>query len=152
MTRNRYPVAVHLLFFRGDMVLLSRRYRTGWHDGEYSVTAGHVEAGETVTQASVREAREEVGLFLNAADLEVVHVMYRAGDAGDDGTRRTDDERIDFFLAVRAWQGEPVNAEPETCDDLSWWRLDELPENSVPYVRCVLGCLPAGISYSEFGW
>ncbi len=35
MTRNRYPVAVHLLFFRGDTVLLSRRYRTGWHDSEF---------------------------------------------------------------------------------------------------------------------
>ena len=46
-------------------VLLSRRYQTGWHDGEYSVPAGHVEAGETVTQAALREAREEVGLELS---------------------------------------------------------------------------------------
>lgn len=152
MTRNRYPVAVHLLFLRGDAVLLSRRYRTGWHDGEYSVPAGHVEAGETVTQASVREAREEVGLALDAADLQVVHVMHRAGDLRENGTRATDDERIDFFLEVCAWQGEPVNAKPGKCDDLGWWALGSLPASMVAYVRHALSHVREGLSYSEFGW
>jgi 8-oxo-dGTP diphosphatase len=152
MSRNRYPVAVHLLFLRADTVLLSRRYQTGWHDGEYSVPAGHAEAGETVTQASAREAREEVGLDLNAADLQVVHVMHRASDAPADETRATNDERIDFFLAVRAWQGEPVNAEPEKCDDLRWYGVDALPENTVPYVRHALKYVRDGVWYSEFGW
>lgn len=152
MKRNRYAVAIHLLFLQGDQVLLSRRYRTGWHDGEYSVPAGHVEAGETVTQAAVREAREEVGLDLDIAALEVVHVMHRASDTGVDGMRAADDERVDFFLAVRRWAGEPVNAEPEKCDELAWFSLKVLPANVVPYVRTALGCVGEGVRYSEFGW
>ncbi|MGE5601809.1 MAG: NUDIX hydrolase [Nitrososphaerales archaeon] len=152
MRRNRYPVAAHLFFFRGDAVLLSRRYRTGWHDGEYSVPAGHVEAGETVMQAAIREVREEVGLNLNRADLQVVHVMHRASDAPADETRATNDERIDFFLAARAWEGEPVNAEPDRCDDLRWCDVDALPDNVVPYVRHALRCVREGVAYSEFGW
>ncbi len=138
MKRNRYPVAIHLLFRRGNAMLLSRRWQTGWRDGEYSVPAGHVEQGETVTQAAVREAWEEVGLRLDPAALEVVHVMHRAGDDGA-GHQRPEDERIDFFLRVRTWAGEPVNAEPEKCDDLRWCELDELPENVVPYVRHAAG-------------
>ena len=151
MPRNRYPVAVHLFFERDNSLLLLRRYNTGWRDGEYSVPAGHVEQGETVTQAAVREAWEEVGLRLDPAALEVVHVMHRAGDDGA-GRQRPEDERIDFFLRVRTWAGEPVNAEPEKCDDLRWCELDELPENVVSYVRHALGCVRDGVGFSEFGW
>jgi 8-oxo-dGTP pyrophosphatase MutT (NUDIX family) len=152
MKRNRYPVAVHLLFLRGDEVLLSRRYQTGWHDGEYSVPAGHVEAGETVTAAAVRETEEEVGVRLKASDLEVLHVMHRAGDVQADGTWAADEERIDFFLAVRAWAEEPHNVEPEKCDELRWCALEALPQNTVPYVRSALGLALKGVGFSEFGW
>lgn len=152
MNRHRYPVAVHLLLVRDGQALLSRRFQTGWHDGEYSVPAGHVERGETVTQAAIREAREEIGLALNPGQLEVVHVMHRAGDQDADGVRAANDERIDFFLAVREWHGEPVNAEPEKCDDLRWCSIEALPPNTVPYVRSGLAHVRAGFSYSEFGW
>jgi 8-oxo-dGTP pyrophosphatase MutT (NUDIX family) len=150
--RNRYPVAVHLFFIRGGEVLLVRRYQTGWRDGEYSVPAGHVEAGETITAAAIREACEEVGVALDPSDLEVVHVMHRAGDGGPGRSPTAEDERIDFFLAVHGWSGEPYNAEPEKCDDLRWFAVDTLPPNLIPYVRSALACMWVGIRYSEFGW
>src|SRR5512135_2963901 len=99
--RSRFPVAVHLFFLRADRVLLLRRYNTGWEDGKYSVPAGHVESGETVTQAAIREAREEICVELTPAQLTVVHVM----------NRKSEDERIDFFLVAAGWEGEIVNAE-----------------------------------------
>jgi 8-oxo-dGTP diphosphatase len=50
--RSLYPVAVHLFFLRDpDQVLLLRRCNTDYEDGNYSVIAGHVESGETVTAA-----------------------------------------------------------------------------------------------------
>jgi 8-oxo-dGTP diphosphatase len=156
MTRNRYPVAVHLFFIRHNRVLLLRRRNTGWRDGEYSVPAGHVEQGETVTEAAIREAREEVGVALDRGALEVVHVMHRARDDGSGvpalRVKRPEDERVDFFLAVRAWPAEPVNAEPDKCDDLRWARVDELPGNVIPYVGHALRCWREGVRFSEFGW
>jgi 8-oxo-dGTP diphosphatase len=140
--RNLYPVAVHLFFVRGDQVMLLRRYNTGWRDGEYSVPAGHVEAGETVTAAAIREAREEVGVTLEAGEVRVVHVMHR----------NSDDERIDFFVAVRSWEGEARNAEPDKCDDLHWCAMEALPRDVIPYVAYGLACWRAGVGYSEFGW
>ena len=151
MSRNRYPVAVHLFFLRSEQVLLLRRCNTGWRDGEYSVPAGHVEQGETVTEAAIREALEETGVALDPAQLEVAHVMHRAGDDGQGG-QRPEDERIDFFLRVRAWPGEPVNAEPEKCDDLRWAAVNALPANVIPYVAHGLRCVAQGIGFSEFGW
>ena len=85
--RNKVPVAVHLFFFQDNKILLLRRFNTGYEDGSYGVVAGHVDAGETVTQAAVREAREEVGVILEPADLQIVHVM----------NRKSEDERIDFL-------------------------------------------------------
>ncbi len=140
--RNKVPVAVHLFFFQDNKILLLRRFNTGYEDGSYSVVAGHVDAGETVTQAAVREAREEVGVILEPADLQIVHVM----------NRKSEDERIDFFVTVRHWLGGVSNHEPEKCDDLSWVDLDSLPENTIPYVRRAIEEYQAGVYYSEFGW
>ena len=140
--RSRFPVAVHLFFLRADRVLLLRRFNTGWEDGNYSVPAGHVDAGETVTQAAIREAREEIGVRLEPQDVEVVHVM----------NRKSEDERIDFFLLARHWTGEIANQEPDKCDDLAWYPVASLPGNMIPYVRQALLNYQNGMLFSEFGW
>jgi 8-oxo-dGTP diphosphatase len=140
--RNTFPVAVHIFFIAGDRVLLLRRYNTGWQDGSYSVVAGHVEAGESVTQAALREVAEEAGLTLAAEQLRFAGVMHR----------KSDSERIDFFFVVQAWEGEPTNAEPERCDDMGWYPLDALPANTIPYIRRGLDNYRRGAAYDEFGW
>ena len=140
--RSKFPVAVHLFFLRQQQVLLLRRFNTGYEDGNYSVVAGHVDAGETVTQAAVREASEETGVSLAAEALHIVHVMHR----------KSEDERVDFFVAVQHWAGEISNREPHKCDALAWYPLDALPGNVIPYVRCALEYYQKGIYYSEFGW
>jgi len=86
--RNRFPIAVHLFFLEDDQILLLRRFNTGYEDGKYSIVAGHLEAGETVTQAAAREAQEEAGVLIRPEDVQVVHVM----------NRKPNDERVDFFL------------------------------------------------------
>jgi 8-oxo-dGTP diphosphatase len=140
--RSRFPVTVHLFFFRGEEVLLSRRLNTGYRDGDYSVPAGHLDGGETVIAAALREAHEEVGLRLDADEVQFCAVMHRIED----------DERVDFFVRVRSWNGEPFNNEPEKCDDLRWVRLDSLPSNTVPYVRQALQNFERGQVFDEFGW
>jgi len=140
MTRTRFPVTVHLFFFRENQVLLLRRFNTGFRDGEYSVPAGHMDGGETVMQAAVREAQEETGIHLEEKDLTFSTVMHRIED----------DERVDFFLLVHKWQGEPFNAEPDKCDDLRWAEIDGLPENTVPYVRQALANHLTGNPFDEY--
>ncbi|MDX9992202.1 MAG: NUDIX domain-containing protein [Anaerolineales bacterium] len=140
--RSRFPIAVHLLFIKDEKVLLLRRFNTGYEDGNYSLVAGHVDAGETVTQTAIREAQEEAGVQIAPENIEVVHVIHR----------KSNDERIDFFVQVNAWDGEIQNMEPDKCDDLSWFPLADLPANIIPYVRFGIENYQKGIFYSEYGW
>ena len=126
--RARFPATVHLFFLRNNQILLLRRFNTGFRDGEYSVPAGHLDGGETVMQAGIREAKEEVGVDLRETNMVFSTVMHRIED----------DERVDFFVQVYEWDGEPFNAEPEKCDDVRWVEIDALPDNTVPYVRRAL--------------
>lgn len=142
MSRARFPVTVHLLFIRENQILVARRVNTGYRDGEYSVPAGHLDGEETVRAAAAREAQEEVGVRIEAGDFRFSSVMHRIEG----------DERVDFFVHVREWRGEIVNAEPGKCDDLRWVDFDSLPENMIPYVRRAIANHLNGIPFDEFGW
>jgi adenylate cyclase class IV/ADP-ribose pyrophosphatase YjhB (NUDIX family) len=140
----RYPLAVHLFLLRGDQILLLRRCNTGYEDGKLSVVAGHVEPGEPITAAAMREAREEVGISLAHERLHVVGVMHR----------RSGEERVDIFLtyALAAADGDPVNREPGKCSELLWVPLTELPVDTIPYVRAGIEGYRRGTWFQEFGW
>ncbi len=140
--RFRAVVAVHVFFLRGNSILLLRRANTGYEDGNYSVPAGHLDGGESVTAAAIREAMEEVGARIPSAEVEHALVMHRMAEA----------ERVDFFVTAKSWTGEPRNCEPDKCDELCWVPLDGLPENVVPYVRRAIEAFRAGERYVEFGW
>lgn len=138
----RYPVAVHVFFIRGDAILLLRRFNTGFEDGKLSVVAGHVEPGETVRQAALRESREEVGLELSPELLRVVGVMHR----------KSADERIDFFLSYPLEADEPRNVEADKCSALVWAKRSELPTDTIPYARAAIDMFRDGDWFQEFGW
>lgn len=140
--RARFPVTVHLLFFQGNQILLLRRFNTGFRDGEYSVPAGHLDGNETVMAAAAREAEEEVGVQIEAGEMAFSSVMHR-----NEG-----DERVDFFVHVYKWRGEPVNAEIDKCDELRWTDVNDLPGNIIPYVKKAIQNHHRGIIFDEFGW
>jgi len=129
-------VGAHIFLVRDQKVFLIRRFNTGFRDGHYSVPAGHVDDGETVIEAAVREAREEVGVTISLEDLAFVHVVH---------IRKLDPEHHDqmqFFFVAEKWVGEPENREPTHCDHADWYPLESLPENVVLYVAQALSLYP----------
>lgn len=151
MTRNlnvRFKLipAVYMLFRRDIKVLLLKRANTGYRDGEYSLPAGHVDGGEPAVRAAMREAREEVGVNMEPGDLRLVHTMHRFSDEPEPH------ERIDLFFEITKWQGELSNTEPEKCSEISWYDIDNLPENMVPEVRSALEKIAAGEPYSDYNF
>jgi 8-oxo-dGTP diphosphatase len=102
----------------------------------------HVERGETLTQAAIRKAREEVGLELSRDQLRVVGAMHR----------RSEEERVDFFLSYPIAREAPRNLEPDKCSELVWARISRLPEDTIPYVQAALDNFQAGVWFQEFGW
>ena len=119
-----------------------RRFNTGYRDGEYSVPAGHLDGNETVLAAAAREAKEEIGVEFEAGAVAFSSVMHRTED----------DERVDFFLHIAKWQGEPVNAEPDKCDEVCWVEVNNLPLNTIPYVRQAIQNHLNRVRFDEFGW
>jgi len=146
--RAKFPVTVHLLFFHENQILLLRRFNTGYEDGNYSVPAGHLDGDESVRMAAQREALEEIGVHIDLKDIEFAIVMHRKSE---DVLPRAS-ERVDFFVHIQTWEGEPFNAEPEKCDELRWCDVDSTPENTIPYVRQAIQNFRDGIRYIEFGW
>ena len=140
--RAKFPVTVHLLFFQGNQILLLRRFNTGYRDGEYSVPAGHLDGNEAVMAAAAREAEEETGVRIDAGDILFSSVMHRTEG----------DERVDFFVHIRKWHGEPVNAEPDKCDELFWVDVNDLPLTTIPYVRRAIQNHLNQVKFDEFGW
>ena len=126
---------------RRTRVLLQLRRNTGYMDGHWACgAAGHVEAGESVVQAVVREAAEEVGVGVAPGDLRPLTVVHRSNDVGGAAL----EQRVDFFFTARRWSGEPAAAEPERNAGLRWFALDELPERVPPHERAVMDLLAAG--------
>jgi ADP-ribose pyrophosphatase YjhB (NUDIX family) len=138
----KFPVTVHMFFIHGTQILLSRRYQTGYMDGHYSVPAGHLNGNETVRMAGAREALEEIGVRIDPAEMVFAGVFHRYES----------DERVDFFVQVKKWTGQPINAEPGKCDELCWTEMDALPENTIPYIRRAIENFRTGTPFEEFGW
>jgi len=139
--RHKITPASYLVLIKKNKILLQRRFNTGYEDGKYSVVAGHIDKGETFTKAIIREVKEEAGITLQAEDLSVVHVMNR---------NIKDNERIDIFFIAEKWTGNIENKEPNKCDDLSWFDLDNMPDNVIPYIKEAINCIKNKIIYSEF--
>ncbi|OGZ26777.1 MAG: hypothetical protein A2365_01740 [Candidatus Nealsonbacteria bacterium RIFOXYB1_FULL_40_15] len=138
--RFKITPAVYLILIKDGKILLQRRYNTGYFDGYYSLPAGHLDGNETFKQAMAREAKEETGIDLDVADLELVHVMNR---------KIPENERADFFFTAKNWIGEPKITESDKCDDLSWFDLNNLPDNIIPYIKQAINSFSNNIIYSE---
>lgn len=137
-------LASYLVLIQGEKVLLVKRRNSGYCDGQWSLPAGHVEAGENFTQALVREMKEELGIELLIADLQLAHINHRKAE--------DQSERVDAFFVAKRWIGEIKNQEPEKCSALEWFPWEVLPGNTITYVRERLGDIRAGTWYGEEGW
>lgn len=145
--KERFKIipAVHLFLVREGKILLLRRYNTGYEDGNWSVPAGHLDGGERVSDAMIREAQEEIGVEIEKNDLKMIHVTHRT--KGEEY-----DERVDFFFEAKEWEGKVENKEPHKCDELKWVSISGLPSNVIPYVRYAIERYREHIFFSEFGW
>jgi 8-oxo-dGTP diphosphatase len=142
--RFRPYADVLLVLIKDGQVLLSKRCNTGYFDGSYSMVAGHLEENETFKEGIIREAKEEAGIILQPENLEVVHITHRFNGI----------DRIYFstYLKAEKWSGEITNAEIEKCEELKWFKLNELPENIVPAIKFALENIKNNIPFGEFGF
>lgn len=124
-------------------ILLHRRKNTGYQDGKWDIAAsGHVDEGETAKMAAVRECAEELGIDVKITDLSFVHLSHRVNSNGG----RT---YYDIYFAVNKYVGIPQIMEPDKCSELSWFKIDDLPNEIINVRKTVLDNYKNNIQYSE---
>lgn len=152
MEKERFrPYASVLLLLERELdgkrqLLLQRRQNTGFMDGWWDCAAsGHLEAGETMTAAIRREAREELGIAIAPGDLSFVTLLHRYTP----GTGRV---YLNVYFAARVYQGQPRIAEPDRCAALQWFEPTALPARLIEDRRLAIIHYLQDIPYGEVGW
>ncbi len=102
-------------------VLLGEKKR-GLGAGNTVGLGGKVEADETARDAAAREAEEESGVIVDAADLEEMAMISFWFP-----TRPSWDQRAAVFV-TRRWRGEPVETDEITP---AWYPVSEIPYDAM---------------------
>ncbi len=127
-------------------MLLMRRAGSGYRDGQLGLPAGHLDGGEDVVSALVRELGEELGITVDGRDVRLEVVLHSQAEDENDS------EYLHLFFRVARWAGQPVIAEPDKCTELLWAELDRLPADTVDYVVRALAALRSREPLVLFGW
>lgn len=129
--------AVFVALERGEEIFLLRRSNTGWNDGKWTLPSGHVDKGERVKFAAVREVEEEAGVKIGEQDLTFIYVHY------------VHDAYTNFYFKVTKWEGEPTLAEPHLASEMGWFRKDALPPDTIRHVQEVVEQVKDGNYFSD---
>jgi ADP-ribose pyrophosphatase YjhB (NUDIX family) len=132
--------AVFLYLKIDNKILLGKRKNTSHGNGLYSLVAGHVEEKETYKQACIREAKEEANI--EVSDLELIHTAHKIC--------KNEKDRTHLFFYANSYKGELKNVEPDKCDALEWFDINNLPHNMVKDVKEIILLIEKGINYSEY--
>lgn len=142
--------AVILMLIRntveGEEILLQKRKNTGYMDGYYDLSAsGHVEKDEPMTKSLIRESKEEIGIDISEENIEFVTMMH---------TKTPGTEQIYYngFFKVTKYNGKVIINEPTKCEELKWFKLNELPSNILQDRLQAIKNYINDVKYSEFGW
>ena len=69
LTKNRIPVVVVVGLVSGNKILTGQR-----KDNDlWTFPGGHMDEGETIIEAAIREVQEETAIPIAAEDLEIIH-------------------------------------------------------------------------------
>lgn len=141
--RHCIPSAVMLFLVQEDRVLLQRRLNTGYMDGCWDCGAsGHVETGESMRQAMVREAREELGVEIAVDDLEFATMTHKY--ALDDGRGY-----VNVYFIAHRYRGEPCIMEPNKCAEIAWFSIQQLPVDLIADRRQAWENFHQAVMYDE---
>lgn len=138
MPRHTVVPAVLFLLEKDGRFLFQLRQNTGVFDNMWSLPGGHVEPGEHILGAVIREAREELGLTVTEDNIHLLGMHHIQRNDGHEG--------LNLYYKISAWEGEATNLEPERCADLQWFSARFFPENINPEFFEIIGPKMAHLS------
>ena len=146
-----YHNTAHIWFydFSGNVLLQQRSSKKTFYPLLWDVSvAGHVDSGESIRQAAIRETREEIGLLITENDLRKIGVFesFRTYDSG-----YIDNEFHHTFISKTHAKLNNLTPNPDEVESLKFVSMDEfetildhigkdnhLVPNNKPYYQFVI--------------
>lgn len=119
-------------------ILMLLRQGTGHFDGMYDLPGGHLEEGEDIFDATIREAKEEIGISIKRENLDMMHIYHRYNKGV-----------LKFVFRADKYEGTLSNAEPDKSAEIKWVEFDNLPEQIVPSIKTELEKMKNKIFYNK---
>lgn len=129
--REMFKSAVHIIISNKDKILVQKRKGTKLWPSYYALPAGHIEEGENQYDTLIREAKEELNILINPKDIINSYIVLRRNYFEIDGKKL--EPYIDFYFEISKYQGVPLIAEPDKCDELIWVDINNLPSPFINY-------------------
>ena len=140
---HKLPAYVGIILKKDNQVLLIKRLNTDWASGQWNFPGGLLEENETLMNAAIREAQEEIGVTISPDDFELVHVLQVK--ANNKNTK----DIFGFYFMAQSWHGTPINNEPHRHSEIGWFDMNNLPTNITEHALQALDGLKNNMRYSE---
>lgn len=128
MDREKFLCSIYIVIRNeNNEVLLQRRANTKLWCGFLALPAGHVDIGENVYDALIREAKEELNIDVCINDICDTFVVNR---------RNVElSPYFDVYFEISNYNGEICINEPLKCLELVWCDINNLPNDMITFQK-----------------
>lgn len=126
MGKENFLASIYLIIKNSEgKILLQRRQGTKLWPGFLALPAGHVDEGENVYDAAIREAREELSITITKQDIIDSFVVNRRN--------KSLAPYFDVYFEILSYEGKIKINEPEKCSELKWVDINNLPDDMIDF-------------------
>ncbi len=112
-------VGVFIINNKKEILLEKRSPNKKYSPNKWGLCAGHVDAGESLKEAAIREIKEEVGLSINESDLiPFGHFETFIED--------TNSHLTHFYYLICNKEASEFTIQEEELSEVKWFNIEEL--------------------------
>ena len=142
MPREEFLSAIYMIIRNEKKeILFQRRCGSKLWPNFLGLPAGHVDSGEDVYQALVREAKEELSIDITTNDIEDTFVVNRIN--------KNLKPYYDVYFVIKNYEGTIKINEPNKCQKLKWVLDDNIPDDVIEFEKVALDNYKKGIKFSS---
>ena len=141
MDREKFLCSIYIIIRnKNNEILLQRRANTKLWCGFLALPAGHVDTGENVYDALIREAKEELNIDVCINDICDTFVVNRRNNKLS--------PYFDVYFEIDNYNGEISINEPLKCLELVWCDINDLPYDMITFEKEAINNNMEGIKFS----